>query len=52
MAVSPISPAKARGALVPSKGRVISQNIKGRGATASTNLPANAIVEAAESGNE
>ena len=52
MVVSPTSSAKARGALVPSKGRIISQNIRGRGAAVSTNLPVNAIVEAVESGNE
>ena len=52
MVVSPTSPAKARGALVPSKGRIISQNIRGRGAAVSTNLSGNAIVKAVESGNE
>ena len=52
MVVSPTCPAKARGALVPSKGRIISQNIRGRGAAVSTNLPVTAIVESVESGNE
>ena len=52
MVVSSTSPAKARGALVPSKGKIISQNIRGRGAAVSTNLPATAIVETVERGNE